>query len=157
MLTYLGTHGMAHGLDFVLEAADRLRHDRRLQFAFVGDGAEKPALERLAQERQLDNVAFLPPMGKDAVVGLYAASDICLVPLRKVDLFTDVLPSKLFEIMGMQRAMILSVDGDAPGLSKQRSRPSVSQKALQPSRVRQRPGGRRSPATASRPKRSPAR
>lgn len=110
---YLGTHGLAHGLDYVLEAADRLRGDPRLRFVFVGDGAEKPALERRACDRRLANVAFLPPMDKNAVVGLYAASDICLVPLRKFDLFTDVLPSKLFEIMAMERAMLLSVDGDA--------------------------------------------
>ncbi|MGL5098084.1 MAG: glycosyltransferase family 4 protein, partial [Planctomycetia bacterium] len=114
---YLGTHGMAHGLDFVLEAAHRLRDavvdGRRLRFVFVGDGAEKASLERQARERGLANVTFLPQQGKDAVVGLYAAADVCLVPLRKVDLFRDVLPSKLFEIMGMERAILLSVDGDA--------------------------------------------
>jgi glycosyltransferase involved in cell wall biosynthesis len=112
VVLYLGTHGMAHGLDFVLEAADRLR-DRPIRFIFVGDGAEKPALERMASERRLDRVKFIPPQDKDAVVGLYAASDIALVPLRNVDLFTDVLPSKIFEIMGMRRPMIVSVDGDA--------------------------------------------
>lgn len=112
VVLYLGTHGMAHGLDFVLEAADRLR-DRPIRFVFVGDGAEKPELERMAAERGLDRVKFIPPQDKEAVVGFYAASDIALVPLRKVDLFTDVLPSKIFEIMGMSRAMIVSVDGDA--------------------------------------------
>jgi glycosyltransferase involved in cell wall biosynthesis len=110
---YLGTHGMAHGLDFVLQAADRLRGRDDLRFVFVGDGAEKPALQKMASDRGLPNVEFLPPVGKDEVVGLYAASDVCLAPLRKVDLFTDVLPSKLFEIMGMRRPMVLSVDGDA--------------------------------------------
>jgi glycosyltransferase involved in cell wall biosynthesis len=112
VVLYLGTHGMAHGLDFVLESARRLI-DRRIRFVFVGDGAEKPNLEREALEGGLVNVTFIPPQDKQAVVGYYAASDICLVPLRKVDLFTDVLPSKIFEIMGMARSMVISVDGDA--------------------------------------------
>ena len=112
VVLYLGTHGMAHGLDFVLEAARRLI-DRPIRFVFVGDGAEKPRLEREAIDNGLVNVTFIPPQDKQAVVGYYAASDICLVPLRKVDLFTDVLPSKIFEIMGMARSMVISVDGDA--------------------------------------------
>ncbi|HVJ80529.1 MAG TPA: glycosyltransferase family 4 protein [Planctomycetia bacterium] len=107
---YLGTHGMAHGLDFVLEAAAQLPGRR---FVFVGDGADKPKLREIAKSKGLVNVEFLPPMPKSEVVGLYAAADVCLVPLRKVDLFTDVLPSKIFEIMGMRRPMVISVDGDA--------------------------------------------
>jgi glycosyltransferase involved in cell wall biosynthesis len=112
VVLYLGTHGMAHGLDFVLESARRLS-GRRMRFVFVGDGAEKPALEREADRWGLGNVTFVPPQDKQAVVGYYAASDICLVPLRKVELFLDVLPSKIFEIMGMSRPIVLSVDGDA--------------------------------------------
>lgn len=110
---YLGTHGMAHGLDFVLQTAQRLAGKHRIRFVFVGDGAEKPKLVKMAEELKLSNVEFLPPASRDKVVSLYAASDVCLVPLRKVDLFTDVLPSKLFEIMGMAKPIVLSVDGEA--------------------------------------------
>lgn len=112
VVLYLGTHGMAHGLELVLEAADRL-HDQAIRFVFVGDGAEKESLVNQARRMGLSNVTFIGPQDKDAVVGYYAASDICLVPLRKVDLFTDVLPSKLFEVMGMSKPIVLSVDGDA--------------------------------------------
>jgi glycosyltransferase involved in cell wall biosynthesis len=112
VVLYLGTHGMAHGLEVVLQAAKRLS-GQAIRFVFVGDGAEKPALEKMAADWGLSQVTFVPPQEKSAVVGYYAACDVALVPLRKVDLFTDVLPSKIFEIMGMQRAMIVSVDGDA--------------------------------------------
>lgn len=113
VVMYLGTHGMAHGLDFVLEAAECMRENSRLHFVFVGDGAEKPNLQKMADEKKLTNVQFVGPQDKDRVIDLYAAADICLVPLRKVDLFTDVLPSKLFEIMAMRRPIVISVDGDA--------------------------------------------
>lgn len=111
VVLYLGTHGMAHGLDFVLSAAERF--DRNVRFVFVGDGAEKEDLQKQSERQGLTNVRFIPAQDKSAVVGYYAASDICLVPLRKVDLFQDVLPSKIFEIMGMARPIVLSVDGDA--------------------------------------------
>lgn len=110
---YLGTHGMAHALDSVLRSAKELAGKAPVRFVFVGDGAEKPKLLQMAAELGLDNVEFLPPVQKDLVVKYYAAADLCLVPLRKVDLFTDVLPSKLFEIMGMSKPIVLSVDGEA--------------------------------------------
>lgn len=110
---YLGTHGMAHALDSVLESARRLAGKAPVRFVFVGDGAEKEKLMQIASEAGLDNVEFHPPVQKDMVVKYYAAADLCLVPLRKVDLFTDVLPSKLFEIMGMSKPIVLSVDGEA--------------------------------------------
>lgn len=111
VVLYLGTHGMAHGLESVLEAAARLGNAAR--FVLVGDGAEKPRLEQRARDLALTNVEFHPPQDKDSVIGYYAASDCCLVPLRRADLFTDVLPSKLFEIMAMERPILLSVDGEA--------------------------------------------
>lgn len=113
VVLYLGTHGMAQGLATVLEASGRLRHRSEILFVFVGDGAEKPMLEKLAADRRLENVLFLPTQPKDAVVGLYAAADVCLAPLRKKELFAEVLPSKLFEIMAMRRPILCSVAGDA--------------------------------------------
>lgn len=113
IVLYLGTEGMAHGLEFVLDAAERSRGVPGLRFVFVGDGAERPHLQQIAEERGLTNVTFLPAQLRDAVVGYYAAADVCLVPLRGVELFADVVPSKMFEIMAMNRPIIVSVAGFA--------------------------------------------
>jgi glycosyltransferase involved in cell wall biosynthesis len=118
VVMYLGTLGMAHGLEFVLEAAERMNAQSIAErpaplFVLVGDGAERAKLESLARQRGLERVQILPAQAKDQVVGLYAAADVCLVPLRRVELFTDVLPSKMFEIMAMQRPVVVSVDGEA--------------------------------------------
>lgn len=113
VVLYLGTHGMAHGLDTVLTAAQSTAPHANIHYVFIGDGAEKANLEQKTRTLQLTNVTFLPACDKEKVVGYYAAADVCLVPLRKVDLFTDVLPSKMFEIMAMRRPIVLSVDGDA--------------------------------------------
>jgi glycosyltransferase involved in cell wall biosynthesis len=116
VLLYLGTHGMAHALDKVLEAARRLQTESRLLFAFVGEGAEKENLKRRASEWKLPNVQFIDPQPKARVPLFYAACDLGIVTLRDTALFQEVLPSKIFEYLGMERPILLSVGGEAKRL-----------------------------------------
>lgn len=114
--SYVGTHGMAHALDTVLQAADLLRDNVNVVFLLVGDGAER---ERLLQKKEamgLTNVLLLPQMPKDAMPALLAASDVCLVHLRRTELFKSVIPSKIFEAMAMERPIILGVEGESKGI-----------------------------------------
>lgn len=113
LASYIGTHGMAHALETVLEAARMLDGDRRFRFLLVGEGAEKDRLVSLAGDRRLTNVTFLPQQPRASLPDYYRASDVCLVPLRKTELFRAVLPSKIFEIQGCGRPILLSVDGEA--------------------------------------------
>jgi glycosyltransferase involved in cell wall biosynthesis len=113
VLLYLGTHGMAHALDRVLEVARRLQNEPRYLFAFVGEGAEKETLKRRAAEWGLRNVQFIDQQPKERVPLYYAACDLGLVTLRDTPLFQEVLPSKIFEYLGMERPILLSVGGEA--------------------------------------------
>lgn len=113
VVLYLGTQGMAHGLESVLDAALLLARADRFHFLFVGDGAEAAALRARTAALGLANVTFEGPCARGETVGYYSAADVCLVPLRKVDLFADVLPSKMFEIMALARPIVLSVAGRA--------------------------------------------
>ena len=111
--TYLGTHGMAHGLGTILEAAEILKNDKRFAFLFVGEGAEKRTLEARAATMGLENVRFLDQQPRERIPGLIAASDLCLVLLRDKPLFRTVIPSKIFEIWGCARPLALGVQGEA--------------------------------------------
>jgi colanic acid biosynthesis glycosyl transferase WcaI len=113
VLLYLGTHGMAHGLHQVLEAARALREDKGKLFVFVGEGAEKDELKRTAGAWRLGNVQFIDQQPKARVPLFYAACDLGLVTLRDTTLFQEVLPSKLFEYLGMERPVLLGVGGEA--------------------------------------------
>ncbi|TDX59899.1 glycosyltransferase involved in cell wall biosynthesis [Methylosinus sp. sav-2] len=110
---YVGTHGMAHGLDTILEAAELLRGSTDIIFLLVGEGAERPRLLRLKEERRLDNVLMLEQQPKEAMPGIWAATDVSLILLRRDELFKTVLPSKMFEAMAMRRPIVLGVDGEA--------------------------------------------
>jgi hypothetical protein len=113
---YVGTIGMAHGLDTLLLAAERLRDRRDLSFVLVGTGAERTRLEEGARRRGLDNVMFVGPVDKEAVKQYWRLCDVALVLLKDVSLFLHVIPSKMFEAMGTGRPIILGVGGESAEL-----------------------------------------
>jgi len=113
---YVGTHGAAHGLDTILDAADLLRGDDRFAFLLVGDGSERERLAAAVRARGLENVLLLGQRPKADMPVIWAAADVGLVLLKRSDTFKAVLPSKMFEIMGMARPIILGVEGEAAAL-----------------------------------------
>jgi len=119
IVSYIGTHGLSHALDKVLDAAELLRNEREILFLLVGEGAEKEHLKRKAASLNLKNVEFLDQIGKKQLPEYYALSDIVLVTLRDLPLFRSVIPSKIFEIMAMGRPIIISVDGESRKLVEQ--------------------------------------
>lgn len=113
---YLGTHGYAQGLGTVLEAAKLLEDDPSIHIAFIGEGADKPAIMAEATTMGLGNVSFHPQQPKERVPALYEGADMCLVPLKGGGVFSGTYPSKIFEAMAMQCPILLSVEGMAAEL-----------------------------------------
>jgi len=109
---YIGTHGMAHGLDFIVKCASKVMDDK-IHFLFIGDGAEKQHIVNLAKKLHLKNVTFLDPVDKKAVPQYLSVIDIALVPLKKTETFKTVIPSKIFEASAMGKPVLLGVDGQA--------------------------------------------
>ena len=112
LVLYIGAHGISQGLGTILQAA-QLLNSEAIHFAFVGDGAQKSDLERQVQEARLTNVSFFSSVNSKEVPGIIAAADICLVPLRNIPLFQTFIPSKMFEFLAMERAVIGSLTGEA--------------------------------------------
>jgi len=98
---YLGTHGMAHALQRVLEAAQLLRHRADIHFLFVGAGAAREALVEEARRKGLSNVSFHASVPKETMPRVWSLCDVGLVHLKREELFTTVIPSKIFECFGM--------------------------------------------------------
>ena len=114
--SYIGTHGMAHGLTTLLDAAERIAATPDappLAIVMLGEGAEKRALCASAAQRGLSNIVFCDPVERDAVRDYWALSDATIVHLRDSPLFRTVIPSKLFEAMAMGVPTILGVEGEA--------------------------------------------
>jgi colanic acid biosynthesis glycosyl transferase WcaI len=110
---YAGTHGLAMGLTTVVEAA---RLVPEVTVAFIGEGAAKADVMMAA--KGVPNVHFLPGQQREAMPAIYAAADACLVPLRDLDVFQTVIPSKMFEIWASGKPVILGVRGHAAAMTK---------------------------------------
>lgn len=116
VVSYAGTLGMAHGLETVLDAAEQLRDRDDIRFLIMGDGAHREKLAFEHRRRELPNVLLLDGQPHERIPEFLAASDACMVLLRKTELFKTVLPSKLFEAMGAARPVILGVEGEAEAI-----------------------------------------
>jgi len=116
VVSYIGTHGMAQRLDTLLDAAVLLRDDPEIHVLLVGEGAERERLLARVRSQGLANVTMLGQQPREAIPGLVAASDLVAVILRRAELFQKVIPSKMFEVMGSARPMVLGVQGEAEAL-----------------------------------------
>ena len=113
VIGYIGTHGMAHKLDFILRCAKKMDGNNNYHFLLIGSGAEKENLLKLKDELNLSNVTMLDPVPKAEVKRYISVLDVSLINLRKSDLFLTVIPSKIFENAAMEIPILMGVGGEA--------------------------------------------
>ncbi|MCA9119937.1 MAG: glycosyltransferase family 4 protein [Planctomycetaceae bacterium] len=113
LVGYIGTTGMAHGLETVLDAAELSRERQDVVYLIMGQGASRAQLEQSARERQLSNIVFSDSVPHRDIPSVYAALDMSLVHLRPDPLFKTVIPSKIFEAMAMECPILMAVEGEA--------------------------------------------
>jgi colanic acid biosynthesis glycosyl transferase WcaI len=120
VVSYIGTIGFAHGLHAVLKAAAELKTRRpEVLFLLVGEGAEREKLQAEASALGLDNVRFIGQRPRSEIPEYVTASDVCLVLLRRSELFETVLPSKMLEFMACSRPVLVGVGGLARSLTEE--------------------------------------
>ena len=114
LICYIGTMGNAHGLETLIAAAEELQTALpSTMFLLIGEGAEKDRIAKLAAQRGLQNIKFLGQQPRERIAAYVSAADLCLVMLRKSELFKTVIPTKLLEYMACERPVIVAVDGQA--------------------------------------------
>jgi hypothetical protein len=116
---YIGTHGMAHALETLLEAAAIVGRDpdgADIRLILLGDGAAKAELKRRAEQMELRNVIFIDTVPKAEVARYWSLLDLSIIHLKRTDLFTTVIPSKLFECMAMGIPVLHGVAGESAAI-----------------------------------------
>jgi len=113
LVLYAGIHGVAQGLETVLEAARQLQGMPDIHFLFVGEGPKKAELLALRNKLGLSNVTMLAERPRSEMPAFLSAADVALVPLRKLGLFEGAVPSKMFDAWACGCPVILSIDGEA--------------------------------------------
>lgn len=113
IVLYIGAHGISQGLETLINVAYNIRENKIIHFLFVGDGAQKNELKRQASMLKLQNITFVKSQPKHMVKTYYSIADLVCVPLRNIKLFDSFIPSKIFEIMAMEKPIIASIRGEA--------------------------------------------
>jgi glycosyltransferase involved in cell wall biosynthesis len=117
---YLGNFGAGQEIRTVAEAAKLLEEELpNVRFVLAGDGTAKPQVERRAAELGVRNLTIHPPIQKTETRGFYNACDLCLVPLAPIPIFSETVPSKIFEVMACERPVLASVAGEAARIVEQ--------------------------------------
>ena len=110
---YGGIVGHAQGLQIILEAANKMKENLKVQFIIQGAGPEKEMLMEMKEKLGLSNVHFLAPVDKKEMPSVLSEIDVALIPLRKLEIFEGAIPSKIFETLAMEVPILLGVDGEA--------------------------------------------
>lgn len=113
VVMYAGIHGIAQGLETLLQTASLLQDSPDIQIVFIGEGPRKAALAQLLADMNLQNVTMLPEVPSSKIPSYLSAADCTIVPLRDEPLFRGALPSKMFESWACERPIVLSVAGEA--------------------------------------------
>ncbi len=114
LICYIGTMGMAHGLETLIATAEKLQTALPdATFLLIGEGAEKQNILQMATARGLTNIRFLDQQPRERIPAFISAADVCLVMLKRTDLFKTVIPTKLLEYMACASPVIVAVDGQS--------------------------------------------
>jgi glycosyltransferase involved in cell wall biosynthesis len=120
VVCYIGTMGMAHGLETLIDSAQMLQHQLPgCVFLLIGEGAEKDRIIAESRRCGLQNIVIIDQQPREDIPAYIAASDICLVMLKKTELFKTVIPTKMLEFMACERPVVVAVDGEARRLIEQ--------------------------------------
>lgn len=114
VVSFIGTLGLAHGLETLIESAERLQNEAAdVLFILLGEGADRERIVNIARSKRLDNIRFIPQQPREQIPAYICASDACLVLLKKSEVFETVIPTKMLEFMSCARPVILGVKGQA--------------------------------------------
>ena len=129
---YLGTHGLAHGLESVVEAARLAGQTDDLtavHFITVGAGAKFDKIKALASD--LDNFTMIGQVSRADILRYWSLLDASLIHLKASPLFESVIPSKMFEAMAMGVPLLHAVGGESADIVRS-SRSGICFAAEQP-------------------------
>jgi colanic acid biosynthesis glycosyl transferase WcaI len=112
VILYVGTHAIYHGLETLVECADRLKDRSDIVFLLIGDGPVRQQIIRMAEERGLKNVVFgASPYGEMA--RLYSLATASVAVLRNIEVARQMRLSKIFPSLSCGVPVLYSGLGEA--------------------------------------------
>ncbi len=111
---FSGAHGIANGLEAVLDVAEILKKLNRddIKFLFVGEGRKKSFLQQRAASKELNNCIFMDPIPKREIPQLFRSVDVGLMILANIPAFYyGTSPNKFFDYIAANLPVIINYPG----------------------------------------------
>ncbi|WP_298418035.1 glycosyltransferase family 4 protein [uncultured Kordia sp.] len=114
-ILYAGNLGIVQSLQTILKTAKSLQEQglTKIQFLFLGGGADEENLKQYAADELLKNVTFIPRVASEEVSKYLNAGDFLLVHLKKDKLFEITIPSKILAYLKSGKPILMGLRGDA--------------------------------------------
>lgn len=122
LAVFAGTHGIANGLEAILDVAAELKRRTRedIKLLLIGQGKLKPALQERTRREGLDNVLFHEPVNKARLAGLMAGTDVGLQILANVPAFYyGTSPNKFFDYIAAGLPVLNNYPGWLAGMIRE--------------------------------------
>ncbi len=103
---FYGSYLPLHGVDVIVEAAIRLRRESDIHFELIGGGQTFDEVARRVRDAQLHNITLEPRIDAALLPRRIAAADICLGIFGHTAKAGRVVPNKVYQCMGMNRAVV---------------------------------------------------
>lgn len=116
VVIYAGILGLQYDFNNLIKTADMLKIRNDIHFVIIGDGPKKTDLQNLLECAKLPNVTLLPEKPIEDIPDYLSASDVALIPFRKLDIFKATIPLKLFDAWACARPVILCNEGESSEL-----------------------------------------
>jgi colanic acid biosynthesis glycosyl transferase WcaI len=112
VVMYAGNIGYTHGTELLVEAAEKLAPLENLRFLVIGGGSKQADLERLARERRLANMQFLPTQPSELLPEMLASADV-FVLTTKPGVGGTSFASRIYSFLLAARPVVASIDSDS--------------------------------------------
>ena len=109
VIAYAGNVGLKQGLEILVDLAEYYRNNKQLKFFVIGEGAALPSLKEYAEEKNINNLLFLPLLSSAEYIHFLNDLDIFFLPQKKTD-FDVYFPSKLLGLIAAKKVILLSAD-----------------------------------------------
>ncbi len=111
VLLHTGAMGKVNGLNFIIDAAERLKEHSDIMFVLIGDGNQKLLLESKVKELGLTNVEILSSVPKQELPEFYAAADMGLVIIGNFPIIEHNSANKFFDSLSAGKLVLLNYSG----------------------------------------------
>lgn len=118
---HFGSMGRANGLEYIIEAAKKLKEqgDNDIHFLFLGSGITEPKLKTLTEHYGLNNVSFLGNHNMDVLSEVVNCCDASITTFLNLPVLQTNSPNKLFDSLSAGKPIIVNSAGWTKDLVEQ--------------------------------------